>query len=98
MIKKLFSVFNLVISLSAFGQTVHPLNNEAFLQNEVASVYITIQPTYLDLILGDSLYSDYNFPADFKYISSIYQDSVFNIGFRLRGNTSRDAGKKSFKI
>jgi hypothetical protein len=98
MIKKLFSVFNLVISLSAFGQTVHPLNNEAFLQNEVASVYVTIQPTYLDLILGDSLYSDYNFPADFKYISSIYQDSVFNIGFRLRGNTSRDAGKKSFKI
>jgi hypothetical protein len=81
------------------GQVVHPSNNIAFLQDEVASVYININPTLLDYILDvDSLESNTAYPAQFIYQSSIVTDTVENIGFRLRGNTSRYADKKSFKI
>ncbi len=82
----------------AFGQLVHPANNDAFLQDEVAFVYIQIAPSDLNLILTDSLYADYEFPATFRYLSSTIDETITNVGFRLRGNTSRDAAKKSFKV
>lgn len=83
----------------ADGQAfVHPANNEAFIQNEVAEVHITIAPNDLNTLLGDSLYSDYHFPATFQYISSVHSEIISPVGFRVRGNTSRDANKKSFKI
>jgi spore coat protein CotH len=83
---------------SVFGQLVHPANNVAFLQNEVASVYITIETADLNLILTDSSHANTEFPATFRYQSSSLSDTVLTIGFRLRGNTSRDAAKKSFKV
>ena len=81
-----------------FGQLVHPANNDAFLQYEVAFVYIQIAPSDLNLILKDSLYADHEFPATFRYLSSTIDETVANVGFRLRCNTSRDAAKKSFKV
>lgn len=83
---------------SVFGQLVHPANNDAFLQGEVAFVYIQIAPADLNLILTDSLYADHEFPATFRYLSSTIDETVANVGFRLRGNTSRNAAKKSFKV
>jgi hypothetical protein len=81
-----------------FGQLVHPADNVAFIQNEVASVYIQIDPVNLNTILTDSIYSDYEYPATFRYISSTIDDTISNVGFRLRGNTSRNSAKKSFKV
>ena len=81
-----------------FGQLVHPANNDAFLQDEVAFVYIQIAPSDLNLILTDSLYADHEFPATFRYLSSTIDETVANVGFRLRGNTSRNSAKKSFKV
>ncbi len=81
------------------AQMVHPSDNDAFLQNEVASVYITIDPIFIGNILNnDSLESNTEYPAQFIYQSSTLIDTVLNIGFRLRGNTSRYADKKSFKV
>lgn len=71
----------------------------AFLQNEVATVRITIDPDSLDALLSSEIAgTDREFPATFKYESSVLTDSVAEIGFRLRGNTSIDAAKKSFKV
>ena len=44
------------------------------------------------------IYSDYHFPATFEYSSSNYADTIQNVGFRVRGNTSRNAHKKGFKV
>jgi len=90
--------FSLVSIHSAFGQLVHPAENDAFLQNEVASIYIQLSPADLNLILTDSLYADHEFAASFRYISSAIDETVTNVGFRLRGNTSRNSAKKSFKV
>ena len=81
-----------------FGQLVHPADNVAFIQNEVASVYIQIDPVNLNTILTDSIYSDHEYPATFRYISSTIDETISNVGFRLRGNTSRNSAKKSFKV
>lgn len=87
------------MSVSVFGQSiVHPLNNDAFLQNELAEIHISLSENDLNLLLGDSLYSNYHFPATFYYYSSTHNEIIENVGFRVRGNTSRDAYKKSFKI
>ncbi|MFK7786553.1 MAG: CotH kinase family protein [Crocinitomicaceae bacterium] len=87
------------LALLANGQVfVQPPNNEAFLQNEVAEVRIIIAPNDLTTILGDSLYSDHHFPATFYYNSPSFSDTIALVGFRVRGNTSRDANKKSFKV
>ncbi len=104
MFTKIFSTFFWVIFLTLpligiRAQIIHPMDNVAFLQNEVASVYITIDPIFIGNILNnDSLESNTEYPAQFIYQSSTWNDTVSNIGFRLRGNTSRYADKKSFKI
>lgn len=71
----------------------------AFPANEVAVVRIEIDQDSLDLILfEDSLFSNHEYPATFIFESSAMSDTVYNVGFRLRGNTSRMAEKKSFKV
>jgi len=77
---------------------IHPANNDVFLQNEVAEVHISLSANNLNTLLGDSLYSDYHFPATFYYNCSAQNDTIQNVGFRVRGNTSRGANKKGFKI
>lgn len=99
MLRLFITALACLISLSLFGQSiVHPLNNDAFLQNELAEIHISLSENDLNVLLGDSLYSNYHFPATFYYYSSSHNESIQNIGFRVRGNTSRDAYKKSFKI
>ncbi len=84
---------------AVFAQLVHPSNNLAFLQDEVATVKIEIDPNHLTTILNpNNLESNTLYPATFIYLCTAGNDTVTNVGFRLRGNTSRYAEKKSFKI
>ena len=97
--KKTLLFIIIINSFNLLGQSiVHPANNDAFLQNEVAEIHISISTNDLNVLLGDSLYSDYHFPATFCYYSSAHNDTIQNVGFRVRGNTSRGANKKSFKV
>lgn len=86
------------ISILSFGQLVHPPNTEAFKQNEVPKVFITMNPQDFNTMVGDSLGSNFEFPASFIYNSSTLVDTLSNIGIRLRGNTSLQSAKKSFKL
>ncbi|HBW85765.1 MAG TPA: hypothetical protein DEF82_03190 [Crocinitomicaceae bacterium] len=96
--KHILIVLVLFIVNFGSGQIVHPPTNEGFLQDEVASIYINLPSAQLDLLLGDSLYSDHEFLAQFTYQSTNFNLSLNQVGFRVRGNTSRNAGKKSFNI
>jgi len=68
-----------------------------FDESRVSSVYIEIPPDSLDVIMTDVL-SDHYFKALFIYDYGTGRDTLQDIGFRLRGNTSRFSHKKSFKI
>jgi len=97
--KKLLLLTLILTSFGLLGQSIiHPANNDAFLQNEVAEIHISLSANDLNTLLGDSLYSDYHFPATFYYYSAAHNDTIQNVGFRVRGNTSRNAHKKAFKV
>ena len=68
-----------------------------FDDSRVSTVYIEINPDSLDFIYANVL-SDHYFKATFIYDYGSGRDTVQNVGFRLRGNTSRFSAKKSFKI
>ena len=70
-----------------------------FPQNEVTKIYINLPADSLDLMLSDAyLGNGVEFDASFRYISNGLIDTVQVVGVRTRGNTSLQAGKKSFKI
>lgn len=74
-----------------------PEFNEAFLQNEVASISITIDSDSL-LAMYNNLGNSHEFPASMVYTFSSGFSAYSGVGIRFRGNTSLNAQKKSFKI
>ena len=68
-----------------------------FDQAAVHKVFIEIEQDSLDLIF-QNVESDHEYPATFIYDDGVVRDTVEQIGFRLRGNTSRFSQKKSFKV
>ena len=73
---------------------------KVFDDTSVGEVKIIIDPTYLDYILAaENSDSDSLFPATFIFKNAVIAgDTLYNVGFRIRGNTSRQSAKKSFKV
>jgi len=63
----------------------------------VPRIDISIHPDTLNWIY-ENVESDIEFHADFVFDNGEVRDSISSIGFRLRGNTSRQSQKKSFKV
>lgn len=60
---------------------------------------ILIHPDSLAALLHpNNLNSDHEYPANMIFRRGSVRDTIQQVGFRLRGNTSRGAGKKSFRI
>jgi len=98
--KMLFSLFiGAVLIRAATAQDALPEYNQVFDDAVIAQVFIEIDPDSLALILNpDNLYSDHEYPATFIFDNGVLHDTLTQVGFRLRGNTSRRAFKKSFKV
>ena len=89
--------------LIAIGSAFTSVNDESwkiFDDASVGEVKIIINPIFLNFILNPAnAESDSLFPATFIYKNAVIpSDTLYNIGFRIRGNTSRQSAKKSFKI
>ena len=68
-----------------------------FDDSEVDELYITIDSARLDWSY-ENVYSDSLHPSTVRYVSEWFDETMDSVGFRLRGNTSRVAAKKSFKL
>lgn len=68
-----------------------------FDQSKVNSIHIIIHPDSLEAIMQD-VFSNHYYKTVFVYDYESGADTVYDAGFRLRGNTSRLSQKKSFKI
>ena len=95
------SLFSILIlgssSFSLLAQGNFPENGPVFRDDMVPRVDIIIPPDTLDWIYENV--DDYTeFRATFIFTSDTLIDTIPEIGFRLRGNTSRQAQKKSFKV
>ncbi len=92
-------LFAIVSVTASYAQNNLPDYGPAFDQNEVASVYITMDPDSLpDMLAEENIYSGHVYPAEFIYTSFELNDTIDLVGIRLRGNTSLNAGKKSFFV
>lgn len=99
MIQKLVVFCALLLTLTGAAQDSSPENGPLFLQNEIARIDVSIhQDTLLWILDEDNIYSDTHHSATFVYTTLNSTDTIENVGFRLKGNTSREAEKKSFKI
>jgi hypothetical protein len=103
-VKKLFQFVFIIIFLCSFfsfsiSRSYAPEYNPVYTDTTIAKIYIEIDPDSLAQIFHpDSAESDHEYPATFIFNNGIINDTLENIGFRLRGNTSRYAQKKSFKV
>lgn len=83
---------------AAWGQWQTPPADVPF-QDELARIDITLPAAaYNALFHPDSTWSNFEHAATFVYTAEGIADTLHDVGFRLRGNTSRNAGKKSFKV
>jgi len=89
-------IFSLFYSDAQIGQ---PELGWVFEDSSVSRIDIVIDQDSLDeMLLEENWYNDHEYPATMYFERDGLIDTVLNVGFRLRGNTSRNAGKKSFKI
>ena len=93
-------IFLLICASSKnFAQFVNPPAGEIFRDDLIPRVDIILDADSLAYILDDeNLESNYHFRATFIFNNGTISDTLEEVGFRLRGNTSRGAAKKSFKI
>jgi len=99
MMRLLLLIIGLLLSLLITAQETQPAWGPLFLQEEVARIDIFLPQDSLLLMYTDIEYaSNHEFDATFVYTSSLQTDTIENVGFRLRGNTSLQSAKKSFKV
>ncbi len=78
---------------------INPDKGELYRDDVVPRIDITINPdTLVWLFQEENLDSDIEFSAQFVFNNGTVTDTIYPVGFRLRGNTSRHSQKKSFKI
>jgi hypothetical protein len=89
----------LLLSTLLPAQTPFPPQGHVFKDDVVPRVDIFLHPDSLAWIMAEgNEESNYHFYATFVFDNGTLKDTVQDIGFRLRGNTSRYAEKKSFKV
>jgi len=91
--------FLFLFTLQLLAQTIFPENGELYVDTTVPRIDITVHPDTLAwLYEWDNLESDIEYTAAFVFDNGHVRDSIYPVGFRLRGNTSRYSQKKSFKV
>ena len=91
-------IFKKVFIIIAFtGFILSDESWKVYDESELAVIHITVDPEDLEWMY-DNVESDSIHPATIQFQNAYLDETIDSIGFRLRGNTSRNAAKKSFKI
>lgn len=77
--------------------TSFPPRDDVYHDASVPRIDITMRQSSLDSLMT-YVTSDVEFDVDFVFSGNGMVDSMSRVGFRLRGNTSRFAQKKSYKV
>jgi hypothetical protein len=95
--KILIIILSISLNSSIYGQPWFPSNGEVFNTAILPRIDIKIDKDSLEW-LYQNVSSDKEFEAQFVFPGGTDIDTLENIGFGLRGNTSRVSAKKSFKV
>ena len=72
-------------------------NQYIYLTDEVTSVYVTMNEIDLDAFIADP-YTDIYAPCEVRFVNSVMDEVITNVGIRPRGNSQRDAQKFPWKL
>jgi spore coat protein H len=99
-VKKLILLFCAWWSVIAVAQPINPADDIVYKSDEVATIYLTLSAEAKAFFLNPANQnSEQYFPAQFRFVNSITDQTLsYQVGVRLRGNTSRTHEKKSYKI
>ncbi|MBL7826738.1 MAG: CotH kinase family protein [Saprospiraceae bacterium] len=86
-----------IILFWALPLIVSAQSTALFKEDQICSIFIQIHPDSFQLILDEKINERY-LEATFIFDDGTFRDTLPSVGFRLRGNTSLGAAKKSFKI
>jgi spore coat protein H len=99
LLRNLFGLFFFAIIFQVNGQNINPDFDAIFVQNELS--IIELEMNELDkqaLVYPDDPSLDIYFQAEMHFKNSKIDEFIPKVGVRIRGNTSRNKVKKSFKI
>ena len=92
-------VATLLLPSLLLAQDPFPALPPVFKDDVLPRVDIILPPDSLDILLAPgNEESNYHWHGTFIFDNGDQKDTIENIGFRLRGNTSRYSKKKSFKV
>lgn len=99
--KKIALLLLLIVAIDKllFGQNINPAKNEVFVYDEVTKIELTMSNSDKQALiypLNASL--DIYYPVEMHFTNSKVDTIINRVGIRIRGNTSRRAQKKSYKI
>jgi spore coat protein CotH len=77
--------------------TFREASERVFLENEITRVDVTINPSDFQNLLNNP-WSDDLKRVTLRWRNSRIDETLEDVGFRVRGNTSRNAARKSWKI
>lgn len=93
----LFLIIGVLAEVKA--QDFLPALGEVYRGDVVPEIRIYVSEDTLDwLYASENLFSDKYFKAVVVFDNGTVRDEFYDVGFRLRGNTSRHAKKKSFRL
>jgi hypothetical protein len=89
----------LCFSLSSYSTVLNPAYAPVFMQDEVSIIEIEMDDDDKQLLIHPANVTlDTYYTASIRFVNSIIDTTIENAGIRIRGNTSRNNPKKSFKI
>ncbi len=94
---KLYLHLALLLPMFLLAQSSSDDSRTVYSDSTLVRIDVTIDPVKLQWIFAN-VKSDSEHAASVRFRNGVIDQTVDSIGFRLRGNTSRDAKKKSFKI
>ena len=96
--------FVLLILAGTICASINPAFNSEYRQSEqvfdtgsIAVIHVTMSASDLSDMLSDVWSDEYRY-CDIVYSNRFIAEAVPNVGIRLRGNTSRTAARKSYKL
>ena len=94
--KIIYFIFFMLMPMLGIAQSaVYPSPGTLY-DGQLHTIHIVMHPDSLEALYADeNRWNNHTFPVTFIYDQT---DTLRNVGIRLKGNTSRNARKKSFRI
>ena len=97
--RKLLTLCLVLLISRLEAQFPQPVATRLYADDAITQIAVWLNTDSLQALLDPAnRWNDYEYPANVIFHRGNQWDTLYDVGFRLRGNTSRNAQKKSFKI